>query len=225
MQKDLKRLKEGGVPVFEVPQRKILKETTEDFLREAGLETSETKAPPLKQEFAVQPEPKEMQMEMPVSEVAEQEAEKALEEAREKALQEEKRRKEAEEAERKKQEELEKQNIESRPIWKPMNMQPVFEITQFLSAVGAVGEKPCFCDGSRSGIAGISGPDDGGLCPCGDVGQRHVDSGCSGDLDSLFRLLRGPLPSFRKITTRRDQTFLNWLDTFVAKLDMLLCNC
>lgn len=110
MQKDLKRLKEGGVPVFEVPQRKILKETTEDFLREAGLETSETKAPPLKQEFAVQPEPKEMQMEMPVSEVAEQEAEKALEEAREKALQEEKRRKEAEEAERKKQEELEKQN-------------------------------------------------------------------------------------------------------------------
>lgn len=74
----------------------------------------------------------------------------------------------------------------------------------FLSAVGAVGEKPCFCDGSRSGIAGISGPDDGGLCPCGDVGQRHVDSGCSGDLDSLFRLLRGPLPSFRKIPTRRE---------------------
>jgi dTDP-4-amino-4,6-dideoxygalactose transaminase len=24
---------------------------------------------------------------------------------------------------------LEKENIESRPIWKPMNMQPVFEIT------------------------------------------------------------------------------------------------
>ena len=48
-------------------------------------------------------------------------------------------------------------------------------------------------DGSRSGIAGISGPDDGGLCPWGDVGQRHVDSGDSIDLDSLFRILQSPI--------------------------------
>jgi len=50
-----------------------------------------------------------------------------------------------------------------------------------------------YYDRPRSGMAGISGPDDGGLCPWGDVGQRHVDSGDSIDLDSLFRILQSPI--------------------------------
>lgn len=64
----------------------------------------------------------------------------------------------------------------------------------FLSAIGAVGEKPCFCDGSRSRIGSIGRHYGGGLCPCGHVGQRRVDSSCSIDLDSLFGILRVPIP-------------------------------
>jgi len=30
---------------------------------------------------------------------------------------------------------LEKENIESRPIWKPMHLQPVFEITQGVKGI------------------------------------------------------------------------------------------